>query len=929
MVQLRQIHFRFIAIKRMQLVGCFCCLLLTFGSAVGQQTASPLSSSKTWFADEAAYGRRDFGWMKDSSLPGHRAVYCKNQDARKGSYLLLKINLPAAAIYEFSSYALPVPGKAQMPVNGYRMQCQWNGDRLTSRIVYDNYKGGYQYIGRFDLPAGENRLKIWLPAGIALGYISCKAYEAPALPEKMVNYKPAVLPPPQHPRLWVTPSFLPVLRERMSAPENQAAWQKVQQRAVKILDYNPDSTQESFYNADLEELIREKAFYYLVEGDSTVGKEAVDLMRKYFSVLEFGNVTYGDITREIGRSIYTGSLVYDWCYNMMDPSQRSYLRLHMLRLARDMEIGWPPFVDPIVNGHANEAQVSRDLLAMSIAVYNEDTIPYRYTSYALLKQLVPMRQFEYQSPRHNQGVDYGAYRFGWEMHGAMLFYRMLGQKLYPDNLKNLPYYWIYMRLPNGYMLRDGDMFSNKNAKNREIYWKQPQTMLLCYSYLEDPVLKGEFEREGGLPDDPVLYLLLNDPALKPVMQPSHLPLTKDFGKILGGMLARSGWNNTPESDDVVAEIRGGGYLFGNHQHSDAGAIQLYYHGMQLGDIGLYLSYGSPYDYNFNKRSVAHSMMLAYDPKEKLFYRAKTNDGGTRFSQRFPVSPEQTINDPWFNGGAVLSSYAGPDPVHPLFSYFKAELSPAYSAKMSSYTRSFCFLHLNNPKVPAVIILADDMETASEDIKQYWQVNAFNRPDIAGSKIMLHSSEAGITGYTAVNMLLPKQADRDMSILGGDSSRNVFGTYYAVDTSWPESRAYRIMISPKEKSRKQRYLTVFQMTRDSTQLLPVQFTDHAHWYELIIDKFIQVTGSGKGTIKDSVELNVPARDGGFTLIATGLDEGFWHLQEEGDKKSINFYVRPGVNTLQTKLTEGHYKLLPGRSYDGYYIEEPNGLPYILK
>jgi len=44
---------------------------------------------------------------------------------------------------------------------------------------------------------------------------------------------------------------------------------------------------------------------------------------------------------------------------------------------------------------------------MSIAVYDEDPVPYRYTSYLVLEQLVPMRKFEYQSPRHNQGVDYG------------------------------------------------------------------------------------------------------------------------------------------------------------------------------------------------------------------------------------------------------------------------------------------------------------------------------------------------------------------------------------------------------------------------------------------------------------------------------------------------------------------------------------------
>lgn len=52
---------------------------------------------------------------------------------------------------------------------------------------------------------------------------------------------------------------------------------------------------------------------------------------------------------------------------------------------------------------------------MSIALHDEDPVPYRYCAYRLLEELVPMRRFEYHSPRHNQGVSYAAYRFGWEM----------------------------------------------------------------------------------------------------------------------------------------------------------------------------------------------------------------------------------------------------------------------------------------------------------------------------------------------------------------------------------------------------------------------------------------------------------------------------------------------------------------------------------
>ena len=100
----------------------------------------------------------------------------------------------------------------------------------------------------------------------------------------------------------------------------------------------------------------------------------------------------------------------------MSPADRESIRKNLMRLADDMEIGWPPFRQMIVNGHGNEAQVNRDLLSMAIAIYDEDPLPYRYCAYRILEELVPMRRFEYQSPRHNQGVSYGPYRFNWDMH---------------------------------------------------------------------------------------------------------------------------------------------------------------------------------------------------------------------------------------------------------------------------------------------------------------------------------------------------------------------------------------------------------------------------------------------------------------------------------------------------------------------------------
>ncbi|HEY0771897.1 MAG TPA: hypothetical protein VGD31_16340, partial [Sphingobacteriaceae bacterium] len=478
--------------------------------------------------------------------------------------IVFNIRVPHAGTYQLATYAKPTAtGEGEQKdahgnVIASYIKIQVDNQRPTRRIVYDLYQGASQISGKFELSGKEQQIRIWLPKRIQLGYIEWKNYNAPAVPLAAQNYVPKIVPPAGHPRLWVTAQSLPLIKARLTRGENLPAWNRVSAMAQVPFKFNFDPEKELFYQEDIEKAVQLKAFYYLMTGNKKVGKEAVQLMTNYISVLEYGNVKYGDIAREIGRSIYTASLVYDWCYDLLNNTHKQVLYDKMLKLAREMEVGWPPFMDNIVNGHANEAQICRDLLSMSIALYKVNPELYRYTSYTILEDLVPMRKFQYESPRHDQGVDYGAYRLGWEMHAVWLFYRMTGLSVFDDNIKSLPYYWLYMRLPDGYMLRDGDMFSIKQGNTRPLYWKQPQTMLLSYAYANDPLIKGEFEREGGLPDDPVLFLLVNDPDLKADHHLNSLPLTKNFGTVLGSMVARTGWNNKESSNDVIAEIKGGG-----------------------------------------------------------------------------------------------------------------------------------------------------------------------------------------------------------------------------------------------------------------------------------------------------------------------------------------------------------------------------------
>src|SRR5690606_20745029 len=121
--------------------------------------------------------------------------------------------------------------------------------------------------------------------------------------------------------------------------------------------------EEMSFNDKLEKAAETKAFYYLMTGDKKIGREAIELMVDYLSHVEFGNLL--DITREMGRAIFIASEVYDWSYDLLTPKEKQVMVSNLMRLADDMEIGWPPFLTGITNGHGNEAQVNRDLLALS------------------------------------------------------------------------------------------------------------------------------------------------------------------------------------------------------------------------------------------------------------------------------------------------------------------------------------------------------------------------------------------------------------------------------------------------------------------------------------------------------------------------------------------------------------------------------------
>lgn len=771
-------------------------------------------------------------------------------------------------------------------------------------VPWGNPKHNRQNAGKYVMDKEEVEIKVWLPNHVRLDSLNIVPYKPCPVPKEADAYVPKLVPPKAHPRLWCTPATLPKIKENLTHPENKPAWEYVKAEALKPFVFNFDPDADLEYNAALGLAVERKAFYYLMTGDEKIGREAIELTKEYVSRVQFDNRL--DICRQIGLVICQTAYVYDWCFGLMSVEERDLLRKHMLLLSEDMECRWPPFGQTIVNGHGNERQVNRDLLSMSIAIYDEDPMPYKYCSYKILEQLVPMRRFEYQSPRHNQGVSYGTFRFGCEMHGAVLYKQMLGVEIFDPNIKDVFKFWMYMRRPDGGMLTDGDgnmLFINN-------YFSSPLTALLCYAYAGNPIYKAEYFRMGGVrAGDYIPFLFLNEPELKPENSMKSMPLTLDCGPVLGGMIARTGWGTGLMSDEVLLEVRGGGYHFGNHKHADAGSFQIYYRGVLCGAIGYYGFYGRPYDMNFNKRSVAQCMLLCYDKDEKFL--THKNDGGSRLIQSVPVTEEMTRTNPLFYYGKKLSCSFGPSPMKPMFSYFSVDLTGAYSAKLPEYKRQLCFLNLDNSDTPAVIIISDYARAASGEMPQIWQLTSFAKPEKTAGGIMLSTiNSVSRKGVMHLDMLLPEE--RKLTITEGDATNNVFGEQYENPPRMKNAiMGHRSMFEPVHRSEKQKYLSVIHLTADNAPRHKVNFREEDSAYFLeVADRIVVMSPTGM-LRKSPLNITVPKGGENWQILVTGLEAGDWNLVN--GNVTQNAKVEAERNTLFFTAKSGDkFTLAPGNS-----------------
>ncbi len=593
-----------------------------------------------------------------------------------------------------------------------------------------------------------------------------------------------------------------------------------------------------------------------------MGREAIEIILERVPKAEW-NLSVQDISRQIGLVMLSAGMVYDWCFPWLGDSGRVIIE-QAYRLARMLEVGYPPTGQGAVTGHAGEAMLMRDLLGTGLAIYDESPEMYEVTAGRIYREFVPARDFWYAGHFHHQGSAYGPYRYRWEILCSWLLERAGLGAPFSREQGQVPYRWVYTERPDGKLLAEGDVFAGRVT---------PAPYLMTAGLYGDRHLQGRFLAAPDVStQDAIEFLLFFDPDLEPSPVES-LPMGRYFGSPYGGMVMRTAWNGRGE-DPAIAEFKIKEWHFNNHQHLDAGAFQIWYRGPLAMDTGLYRTYFSPHDGNYCKRTVAHNCVLVEEPEESFVNGRWVNDGGQRWPNlaREARTIEQIRTLGYRTGktlGAAMDLETG-------WSYLEGDITEAYGAnKVESHRRAFIGLRKPAEGVEMALAVFDRLAAAKAGAAKKWLLHTAGEPVISDAGTVSGNGKAAL----AHRVLLPGRGEFRLEKVGGAGAEFMSGgenwTPDRAPVAADEAGEWRVELIPTQERREETLLNVLSVLPGTETVVSEArlFRSGGH-VGLLLGEWAVLFRVEAGRQTEPVEIELPEGREKYRCVVAGLEEGRW-------------------------------------------------------
>lgn len=533
---------------------------------------------------------------------------------------------------------------------------------------------------------------------------------------------PSIQPPPEHPRLMLRKNDISRIKE---ASKDTEAWRLYRELCdFPILGIGAMPEKGTYH---LKEYIalEAQALDALISDDSGKGRGVIE---KLLFLLR-NVVVYDDYmkARFAGHLIFIASEVYDWCYYLLTAEEREEIIATCEDLAQKyLEMGYPPAKQAAISGHGNEAQLLRDLLAFSIAVYDERPDIYNFCAGRLFDEYIPAYEKVFAGEFHPQGPCYGSYRYAWAMWFGLLIYSMSGERVLPPKTVSTAESFLYLRRHDGEALRLGDdynetkaLYTHKNpffvplflaaAYSGDALWYSESEKQFREEYLIPLAHSYDYYDEGSCGEgviSPAVYLIWN--KLTPLSDDRKLPFGRYFDWPVGATVYNDGERL------VLMKI---GCLWGaNHDHLDTGCFQIYDGEILASDSGVYDSYNTPHRKNYTIHTLAHNCILV-------------DGNGTRIPRE---KKEPKTLESWLSeyGMAKVLFHSEADGIYEI----EGDLSEAYSETCRSVTRKMRFEPDRGER--GILAVSDRVEPIDPNSKVTFVIHSQSKPVVDGNLIVI-------------------------------------------------------------------------------------------------------------------------------------------------------------------------------------------------
>ena len=630
--------------------------------------------------------------------------------------------------------------------------------------------------------------------------------------------KPYITPPDEHPRVMFRQSDKQRIVNNFSHIENHRAYELWQRICKKDFRQFYDDISAGKYNLMVCYMIESKAFEAWVEDDAKKARDVIDNTKKIVEHYSIDRNVNLMLCRHTGHVVFVISLVYDWLYKYLTQEEKQFFISKCERfLEAAMEVGYPPTKQRDTHSHSHEAQYLRDMLAFSIATYDERPDIYDFIVGRIIDDLVPFYKFSFSCGLHNQGPAYGSYRQVSALWAQLIFYQMTGQRIFDRCVENADSYH-YLTRADGESLRIGNDCNDDKGGGHVV--KHPFTIVNFFAaaasgntnykkdfldnYRDEVIMPTHYGRDlyqdtcfGEGLYSPVVHLVFN--LITPEFTPAPYEKARYFKYPAGTTIYKD------EEKNTTVYMKIGELWCEGHEHYDTGNFQIYHNGILASSSGAYYWYGCEHFYNYDTVTSSHNCLTVRDPEVKTLGSVtewgKTfdliNDGGTRRPKpTTDYNLEPDLVAAWQRDcqmAKVLSHTESDDKVE-----IVGDLTTAYAHTCENIVRKMTFLPKSGEN--GVFTVEDEVTAKSEEFIKCFHIHMMEEPTIDGNVITI-THKGGKLRCTVI-----EPANASITAIGGGDMR--FTTVgIPVPSDKTENRECgwgKVIISPTDKAKTHKF-----------------------------------------------------------------------------------------------------------------------------